>query len=124
MSAIRPLAVALGAARIAYATALVVKPAAVTSGWLGAGGDTAGGRVATRGLGFRDGVISAGIALAAVRDRPLRPWLLACVASDLADVAATLVDADGLPERSGPATIAVAGGTALAGAALAVAADA
>jgi hypothetical protein len=118
------LAIVLGLARVAYATALVAAPAPTTRGWLGPAGDTAGGRVATRGLGFRDGLISAGIAVAAVRDRPLRPWLAACVVSDLADIGATLGDTDGLPEHAGPATLAVAGGTALAGAALAFAADA
>lgn len=115
----RKLALALAATRIGYAAALFVAPARVTAGWLGADAEPAGARVAVRGLGFRDGAISAGVAVSALTDRPLRPWLLACAASDLADVAATLIDRKGLPDKAAPATIALAGGTAAAGLAIA-----
>ena len=123
MSTTRKLAFALGLARVGYAAALLVAPARTSSGWLGEGGDTAGGRIATRALGFRDGMLSAGIAAAALADRPLRPWLLACAAADVVDVTSTFADADGLPEKAPLATLAVAGGTAAAGIALALTAD-
>lgn len=53
----------------------------------------------------------------------MRPWLVACVVSDLVDMTATWRERDALPKRSGPATLAVAGGMAAAGVALALAAE-
>lgn len=119
----RKLAVALGGGRIAFAAALFVAPGPTAAGWLGAGGDTAGGRVATRALGFRDGAIAAGIIVAALRGGAVRPWLLACVASDLADITATLIDRAGLPDHAAAKTVAVAGATAAAGLALTASVD-
>lgn len=121
MSWTRRGALALGVARIAYAAALATFPARTAAPWLGPDAGTAAGRVAVRGLGARDGVISIGITAAAIRDRPLRPWLLAGAVGDATDLLATLADADGLADNAARATIAVAGGTAAAGVALAIA---
>jgi hypothetical protein len=43
--------------------------------------------------------------------------------SDIVDMTATVIDRESLPSRSAPATVAVAGGAAVAGIALAAAAS-
>ena len=82
-----------------------------------------GGRVAARALVARDAVLSVGLAVAASRRAPMRPWLAALVASDLADIGSTLADRDNLPDRAPAGTVALAGGGAIAGVALYRAAD-
>jgi hypothetical protein len=79
--------------------------------------------VALRGLGVREVILHAGAALAARRDRPLRPWLAASVVGDLTDVIATTAGRRRLPPGSPLATLAVGGGSALLSALLAVAVD-
>lgn len=50
------------------------------------------------------------LALAALlRDAPVRPLLAASIAGDLADIAATAISREGLPDGSAKATTAVAG---------------
>ena len=115
------LAIAFGASRIAYAAALIASPKGAGGPWLGAATERGGGRVATRALAIRDGALGAGVAAAAASGSSLRPWLLACIVSDLVDMSATWAERSELPERSGPATLVVAGGMAAAGAALAAA---
>ncbi len=48
----------------------------------------------------------------------MRPWLLASIAGDLADIAATSSSRRGLPQGSAPATAVVAGGSLSLSAAL------
>jgi hypothetical protein len=91
--------------------------------WLGDAVDLSGGRVAARALVARDALVSAGLTAAALRGSPTRPWLAVLVASDVADMAATIADADDLPDRAVPGTLVLAGSAALAGAALYCAAD-
>ena len=54
----------------------------------------------------------------------MRPWLIGCVAGDIVDTAATLAAGDTVPDRGRWGTVALAGGSAIAGTALAVAAEA
>lgn len=110
-------------ARIAYAVALIVAPKKAAGPWLGDAAERGGGRVAARAMVARDGLISVGLGVAAWRGEPMRPWLAVLVASDLSDIGSTLADRSNLPDRSAPATVAVAGAAALAGAALYRAAD-
>jgi hypothetical protein len=79
--------------------------------------------VAIRGLGARDVALAGGTIAAALGGSQIRPWLLAGIACDLSDIGATLAAGDALPERALPGTIALAGISALAGAALASAAE-
>ena len=58
---------------------------------------------------------------AATTGSAARPWLVACTASDVVDMTATWLERERLPDRSGPATLVVAGAAAAAGAALALA---
>jgi hypothetical protein len=120
---LRTLTIGFAAARVVYAGAVIAAPRAAAGPWLGGAVEGGGGRVAARALVARDAIISAGVAVAAQREAAVRPWLVACVASDLADIAATLADRDGLPARAATGTVALAGAAALAGAGLALAAD-
>ena len=124
MNDTRKLAIAFGASRIAYAVALLAVPGKAARPWLGSAVESGGGRVAARALAVRDGALGTGVAVAALAGAPLRPWLIACAASDLVDLTATVIDRETLPERSAPATVVVAGGAAASGIALAAKAEA
>ena len=123
MNDLKKLAIAFGASRILYGAALLVAPAKAGGPWLGAAPARGGGRVAARALAVRDGALGVGVVASAATGAAMRPWLAACIASDLVDMTATWRERDSLPERSGPATVVVAGGAAAAGAALALNAD-
>ncbi len=123
MTDLQKLAIAYGASRIAYAVALIAAPKQAAGPWLGPDAASGGGKVAARALAVRDGALGAGVAAAALNESSMRPWLFACIASDLVDATATWREREDLPERAGPATLAVAGGMAAAGAALAFAAE-
>src|SRR4051794_7008900 len=56
----RDLLTPLNAGRIALGAALVARPEAATSMWVGRDGDRPGGRVLARGLGARDVALGAG----------------------------------------------------------------
>jgi hypothetical protein len=106
----RRAAIAVLGFRVAYGAALVVAPERVTKSWLGPIGDPA--KVALRGLGGRELAIHGLAIAAAVRGKPLAPWLLASIAGDLNDIAATFAGRGGLPSGAAPKTAAVAGGSA------------
>ena len=120
MTPTRKLAMAFAAARGIYGVALVAVPGRIGTSWLG---DDAGRRavhVPLRGLGARDVALSAGTIDAALRGRSLLPWLLGSLGCDLTDLAATLLARDAVPERARRGTLALAGGSAAAAAALAI----
>lgn len=120
----RGTAVAVLSFRIAYGAGLLVAPAKLAGNrWLGAGAREPAALVGLRGLGARE-VGLHGLALAGLlRGLPVRPLLAASIAGDLSDVASTAISRDGLPEGSAVATAAVAGGSALLTAAIAVMID-
>lgn len=115
------LAYALG--RTAFGVALLAAPSQVGSSWLGSDAERAPVHVAIRGLGARDIALAGGAAWAAVKDDSLRPWLVGTVAGDVTDIAATLAAGSSIPARARWGTLGLAGASALAGAALAAAAD-
>ena len=119
----KTLTIAFGASRIAYAVALLAAPERAARPWLGPVTESGGARVAARALAVRDGALGAGVVAAALTGNAARPWLVACIASDLVDATATWLERDALPKNSGPATLVVAGGAAAAGAALAFASE-
>jgi hypothetical protein len=112
----RVAAVAVLGLRVAYGAALIVAPERVTKSWLGPLGDPA--KVAVRGLGGREIAVHGLAIAAAVRGRPLAPWLAASIAGDLTDIAATVAGRRGIPDGSPAKTAAVAGGSALLTAAI------
>jgi hypothetical protein len=111
-------AVAFAAGRIAFGVGLLVAPQKVASGWLAQDAQRPPTQVAVRGLGARDVALAAGVALAAREGAALRPWLIGCLACDLADIASTLAAGSALPARARWGTVALAGSAAIAGAAL------
>jgi hypothetical protein len=123
-STVRGAAVAVLSFRIAYGLALLAAPAKLAGNrWLGPGAREAAAQVSLRGLGARE-VGLHGLALAGLlRGSPVRPLLGASVAGDLSDIASTAISREGLPDGSAVATTAVAGGSALLTAAVAVLID-
>ena len=111
------LAFALG--RGAFGAGLTAAPAKVASGWLEQDAGRPRAQVAIRGLGARDIALAGGTAAAAAGGAPVRPWLLATLGCDLADIGATLASAGALGSRAKTGTVLLAGATALAGALLA-----
>jgi hypothetical protein len=120
----RKLAVAVLGLRIAYGAALIAAPARVTRRWLGPAGETGPVQVGVRGLGAREIVIHSGALAAALRGAPLRPWLAASIAGDVADIASTTAARREVPDGSPLATLAVAGASTAVSAAVAAALDA
>ena len=118
MDNLKKVALAFGVSRVAYAVALLTSPSRAGGPWLGTATESGGGRVAARALAVRDGALGAGVIAAVGNGSAVRPWLVACVASDIVDMTATWIERESLPKRSGPATLVVAGGAAATGAAL------
>jgi len=113
-SAVKVTTIAVLSSRIAYGAALLVSPEKVAAGrWLGPDARRPAAQVSLRGLGARE-VALHGAALACfLRGSPIRPFLAASIAGDLADIGSTTLAREGLPEGSAPATAAVAGGSLL-----------
>ena len=108
------MTIAVLSSRIAYGAALLVSPEKVAGNrWLGPGAGRPAAQVSLRGLGARE-IALHGVALASfLRGSPIRPFLAASIAGDLADIGSTTLAREGLPEGSAPATVAVAGGSLL-----------
>lgn len=112
MSRARQAAVAVAALRVAYGAALAAAPARTTRSWLGGDAARAGATVALRALGAREIVLHGGAIAAAASDAPVRPWLLASIGGDCADIAATFAARSGLPDGAAVKTLVVAGASA------------
>jgi hypothetical protein len=111
-------AIAFALGRIAFGVGLLAAPQRVAKGWLAGDAQRRPTQVAIRGLGARDVALAAGVVLAAREGAAVRPWLVGCLACDLADIASTLAAGSALPARARWGTVALAGGAAIAGAAL------
>jgi hypothetical protein len=120
---VRPVVIATMGLRVAYGIGLLAAPGRLARRWLGPAAETAPAQVPLRGLGTREIVLHTGAAVAAARGKALRPWLLASVAGDLTDIAATVAGRRQLPEGAAAATAAVAGGSALVSVVLAMLVD-
>ena len=102
-------------ARVAIGAAMVLSPETVATTWIGArDARRTGPQVVTQALGIRDAAIGAGI-LSTQGSRAARTWLLAAVASDAVDLAATLRARDSLPSTAVAGVTAIAAGSALLG---------
>jgi hypothetical protein len=102
------------AGRVLVGTALTLAPAS-GAGWIGEESGRSPVTVYSRALGIRDAAIGVGVITANDAER-LRPWLIAGLASDIVDFAATLEARDDLPDLGRRAVPFIAGGSALLGA--------
>jgi hypothetical protein len=123
MPSLRGATIAFAGGRLAFGFGLIAVPDRTASGWLGSDAGRPPTQVAVRGLGARDIALSAGVAAGALGKGPVRPWLAACVACDLSDIAATVAAGDSLSSRARWGTIALAGAAAAAGLALTAGAE-
>jgi len=98
------------ALRVAYGATLALAPAALSKRWLGPIDDPTS--VALRGLGVREVLLHSVALASALRGGPVRPFLAASAAGDVADIAATVTARRGLPRGSSAATLLVAGSSA------------
>jgi hypothetical protein len=117
------LTIAFALGRGGFGAGLLAAPSRVAGGWLGADAGRAPAQVSIRGLGARDLALAGGAVAATLGGGALRPWLIASMACDASDIGATLAARDSLPERATPGTLALAGLSILAGAALTAAAE-
>jgi hypothetical protein len=113
----RDLLTQIAVGRIAVGAALVARPDLVTSTWVGSDGQRPGGRVLARAVGGRDAALGAGTLAALRSGQPLRPWVLAGLLADGADLLATHAARHQLPRAAAPLIYALAGGALVAGAA-------
>ena len=111
----RTLARLHAAGRVAFGGCLTVAPAVLTGPWIGAAADGAGGRVIAQAMGARDLAIGLGALRAAGKGRGARPWVLAGMLADAADMVATLRARGALPPAA-PLVAAIAGGSVALGA--------
>jgi hypothetical protein len=119
--AVRPAAVCWGAARAALGLVALADPPRAIRPWTGPdGADTVPARVLGRALGARDVVLGGGAIAAALRGRDLAAWAAAGAAADLGDTLTTAREWRRLPPAGRVLVTALAGGSVLAGAALAV----
>jgi hypothetical protein len=119
MTPLQAAAVGFCAGRVAFGIAVLVSPDRIGAPWLGPDAERLPTQTALRGLGARDLALAGGALWASLRNGDARSWLVATVAGDVADVIAALVAGDALPPRGRCGTLALAGGSAVAGALLA-----
>ena len=122
-SPLRTAAITVLALRVAYGAGLIAAPERLARRWLGPAAGAPPTQVPLRGVGAREIVVHGAAIAAALRGLPLRPFLAASIAGDLADILATVAGRRGLPDGAAPATLAVAGGSALLTAGIAAAVD-
>jgi hypothetical protein len=106
----QPAVLAVLGFRVGYGAALIVVPEKVTKNWLGPLDDAS--KVALRGLGGREVAVHGLAIAAALRGKPLAPWLLASIAGDLNDIVATFAGRKGIPDGAPAKTAVVAGSSA------------
>jgi hypothetical protein len=111
----RTIAIQQAAGRIVLGTALAVAPGIAARGWIGSDASRPATQVVAVGMGARDLAIGLGVAGALRAGRGARPWLLAGVVADAADLAATLRARDALPAIGVVGVSALAAGSAAVG---------
>jgi hypothetical protein len=102
-----------GLARVGLGAGLIAAPRATTAPWLGRVSRRRPAQVPIRAMGARDLAIGLGTAYAAGQGFGARPWLLAGIVADTADLLATLRARDALPAAGVVGIAAMAGGSVL-----------
>jgi hypothetical protein len=104
----------VAAGRIGFGVALLAAPSRVTGPWLGKDAGRVGTQVVSRGLGARDLALGVGALIAP--SAQLRPWVVAAITADAADVAGTLAAGSSLPPSGRVLVSSVASAGAILGA--------
>jgi hypothetical protein len=105
----------LAAGRVIFGAAMIAAPSTVTRGWIGADADRPGTQALTRGFGMRDVILGA-LTLHVVDRAGVGPRTVAtCAVADVVDLGATLAAREHLPRTGVVASVAIAGGAAVAG---------
>ncbi len=115
----RDAARAIAIGRVVAGASLVARPGPAGRGWLGADADRPPVRAALRSMGVRDLVLGALTLHVAGRPGIGYRTVVTCAAVDAVDCAAFYAARDHLPAVGGWAVIAVAGGAAVGGLAVA-----
>jgi hypothetical protein len=108
-------------ARAALGVVALTDPPKVSRPWIGADAERTGNLVFARALGGRDLALGVGAMYAATRGEGVRTWALCSAAADVGDTVITVSYWDRLPRGRRAFIAALAGGSALAGLALALA---
>lgn len=112
---------AIAAGRVVVGAALLVAPAASARGWIGDEAERPGVQAVVRALGVRDMILGALTLHVVGREGVGYRTVATCAVADAVDFGATLAAREHLPRAGGTGVLALAGGSALAGAGLAVA---
>ena len=121
MTRARPLILIYSAGRVGFGLALLGPASWAAARWIGKDAERRPVAVAMRGLAVRDVAVALGAMDAVRRDGAVAPWLVAAAACDVADIAISLAAGDSLPKQARWGTPVLAGASAAAGAALALA---
>jgi hypothetical protein len=92
---------------------MVAAPRAIAVPWLGRDGRRTSAEVLTRATGARDAALGLGTTAALLHHRDGRSWVMAQMASDAGDLAATLLAGNRVPAMARRGVVAMAG-TAIA----------
>ncbi len=113
------LTAAFALGRLAFGVGLMARPERIASGWVGEDAERDAVKIVLRGLGARDVALSAGALVALGDEDRLAHWVAAAIGCDLCDVVSTLAaPPHALPGNARWGTLALGGGSALAGALL------
>jgi hypothetical protein len=109
-------ALVLAASRIGFGAGYLVAPATAQR-WVGGAARKPGGRLLAQALGARDLALAGGALQALARDRSgeASTWMLAQVAADGADLAATLSERDALSSDQATLGLGMAAASTLLG---------
>lgn len=119
----RAIALSQARGRVAVGAALLLAPGWAGRRWIGEPAGHPAVKVITRALGVRDLAIGLGAVIALDRGAPARGWFEAAALCDTVDLVATLLGGKAIPPGARRAVVAIAGGSAIACAAIAQAVD-
>lgn len=111
----RQVARTLAVLRIVAGAALTLAPGAIGGRWIGDDAQRAGARLFIRSMGARDLALAVGTLRALNQGEAARPWVTASAASDVVDVAATVLATPSIGLRRALPVVLSAGAAALAG---------
>jgi hypothetical protein len=119
----RALLKQLSIGRLVIGGAFIAAPGRASAGWIGADGERGSVHVLARAFGARDAAIGAGTLSALNGGGSLQTWVLAGVAADVTDLAATALAGDRIPALPRAMVLVVAATATAVGAAVLASGD-